>query len=339
MTRWWNRQYLYANDVRQNSDEKAFDACRNGIGELGAQEWLVVGWHFQHKPRAVRSVCCAGSDVAAKRISVVCDADDLGAPEGRKNKQRKASLSTILKGKTLQRKAIAHSTDSRLLHCPRLAGRGCPGVGRRAALEFRACEPARCAADEAPRGRAAASARVRAVWGAARLARQRDPGHRAQGRRSSAGIGSRTGAGPIDSHPVPRGLGQALCAALTPCRAYRQGKVTHPIRVWNESVVGGDGQGRADGRDALPAGHFVGPPRLAGALGQVQVLTATTPSIVLVDPAYRNVTIEAPAMRLILSLPAALKRLFNRGQAVEPVIWRKADEAAQTQWPQGRARR
>jgi IS5 family transposase len=75
------------------------------------------------------------------------------------------------------------------------------------------------------------------------------------------------------------------------------------------------------------------------ALEQVQILTETTPSIVLADRGYKGVTPTCGA-KLLLShtrkLPVKLRRLLKRRQVVEPMIGHmKADGLLARNWLRG----
>ncbi len=98
-------------------------------------------------------------------------------------------------------------------------------------------------------------------------------------------------------------------------------------------------EGLVVGMRSMPGNPYDGH-TLQNAIEQVEILTATTPSIVLADRGYRGVTLKNPATRLILShtrkLPPALKRLLKRRQVVEPVIGHmKADGLLARNWLKG----
>ena len=98
-------------------------------------------------------------------------------------------------------------------------------------------------------------------------------------------------------------------------------------------------EGLVVGMRSMPGNPYDGH-TLENALEQVEILTATTPSIVLAERGYRGVTLENPAIPLILShtrrLPPALKRLLKRRQLVEPVIGHmKTDGLLDRNWLKG----
>ncbi len=79
---------------------------------------------------------------------------------------------------------------------------------------------------------------------------------------------------------------------------------------------------------------------LQNAIEQVEILTATTPMIVLADRGYRGVKLEGDRTRLILShtrkIAPALKLVLKRRQVVEPVIGHiKADGLLDRNWLKG----
>jgi IS5 family transposase len=98
-------------------------------------------------------------------------------------------------------------------------------------------------------------------------------------------------------------------------------------------------EGLVVGMRSMPGNPYDGH-TLDSALEQVEILTETTPSIVLADRGYRGVTPTNANTRLILSharkLPAQLKRLLRRRQVVEPVIGHmKADGLLARNWLRG----
>jgi IS5 family transposase len=98
-------------------------------------------------------------------------------------------------------------------------------------------------------------------------------------------------------------------------------------------------EGLVVGMRSMPGNPYDGH-TLPIALEQVEILTASVPSIVLADRGYRGVVPENPATRLILShtrkLPPALKRLLKRRQVVEPVIGHmKTDGLLARNWLKG----
>ncbi|MGK2953542.1 MAG: IS5 family transposase [Thiobacillus sp.] len=97
-------------------------------------------------------------------------------------------------------------------------------------------------------------------------------------------------------------------------------------------------EGIVVGMRSMPGNPYDGH-TVDSALEQVQILTETTPAIVLADRGYKGVT-PACGARLILShtrrLPPRLKRLLKRRQVVEPMIGHmKADGLLARNWLRG----
>jgi hypothetical protein len=102
-----------------------------------------------------------------------------------------------------------------------------------------------------------------------------------------------------------------------------KGGVPDASRRVSEPVAVTDKEGLVVGMRSMPSNPYDGHTLPIG-LEQVEILTASVPSIVLADCGYRGVEPPNRATRQTLShtrkLPPALKRLLKRRQVFEPVI-------------------
>jgi len=114
----------------------------------------------------------------------------------------------------------------------------------------------------------------------------------------------------------------ALHAPETECIAKGKARTPYEFGVKVSVAVTAD-EGLVVGMRSMPGNPYDGH-TLGSALEQVEILTDTAPSIVLADRGYRGVTPNNPATKLILShtrrLPPDLARLLKRRQVVEPMI-------------------
>ena len=130
----------------------------------------------------------------------------------------------------------------------------------------------------------------------------------------------------------------ALHAPEVECLAKGKARTPHEFSV-KVSVAVTAKEGLVVGMRSMPGNPYDGH-KLANAIEQVEILMATTPSIVLADRGYRGVKLEGDRTRLILShtrkLAPALKRLLKRRQVVEPMIGHmKADGLLDRNWLKG----
>ncbi|MCO5120700.1 MAG: IS5 family transposase [Burkholderiaceae bacterium] len=254
---------------------------------------------------------------------------------------KRVSLSTIVLDTTVQEKAIAHPTDSRLLNRAREqlveAAQDCGIVLRQS---YARVGPA-------------------AEHQAGRYA------HARQYRRMHKQLRKlRTWLGRVIrdvDRKAPREIPEALLARLaTARRLYAQrrdsknklyalhapeveciakGKARTPYEFGVKvSVAVTAREGIVVGMRSMPGNPYDGH-TVDSALEQVQVLTETTPAIVLADRGYKGV-VPACGARLLLShtrkLPAKLKRLLRRRQVVEPMIGHmKTDGLLGRNWLKG----
>lgn len=288
-------------------DASSLVRWRKRIGEAGV-EWLLT-----------QTIAAAASSGAMKR----------------------ESLSTIVLDTTVQPKAIAHPTDSRLLN--------------------RAREQLVQAATDC--GIALRQSYVRVGKAAERQAGRY--AHARQYRRMHRELRRlRTWLGRVvrdverkAPEAMPKGLADRLAVAR---RLYEQrrdsknklyalhapevecivkGKARTPYEFGVKvSVAVTAREGIVVGMRSMPGNPYDGH-TVDSALEQVQVLTDTTPAIVLADRGYKGVT-PACGARLILShtrkLPPRLKRLLKRRQVVEPMIGHmKADGLLARNWLKG----
>jgi IS5 family transposase len=252
------------------------------------------------------------------------------------------SLSTIVVDTTVQPKAIAHPTDSRLLNRAR---EQLAEEAKAHGIELRQSYARVGPRAEQQAGRYAHARQYRRMHGQLRKLRgwlgrvirdvQRKAGeslpvrllHRlALARRLHAQ--RREGSNKL----------YALHAPEVECVVKGKARTPYEFGV-KVSVAVTAKEGLVVGMRSMPGNPYDGH-TLQDAIEQVEILTATTPSIVLADRGYRGVTLKNPATRLILShtrkLPPALKRLLKRRQVVEPVIGHmKADGLLARNWLKG----
>jgi len=254
---------------------------------------------------------------------------------------KRMSLSTIVLDTTVQEKAIAHPTDSRLLNRAREqlveAAQGC-GITLR--QSYARLGPAA----ERQAGRYAHARQYRRMRGQLRKLRTwlgrviRDVERKAPGAMPKAlverlAVARRLHAQRRDSkHKL-----YALHAPEVECIA--KGKVRTPYEFGVKvSVAVTAREGIVVGMRSMPGNPYDGH-TVDSALEQVEILTQTTPAIVLADRGYRGVT-PACGAKLLIShtrkLPAKLKRLLRRRQVVEPMIGHmKADGLLARNWLRG----
>jgi transposase, IS5 family len=253
-----------------------------------------------------------------------------------------ASLSTIVVDTTVQPKAIAHPTDSRLLNRAR---EQLVDEAKANGIELRQSYARIGPRAEQMAGRYAHARQFRRMRGQLRKLRgwlgrvirdiERKAGeslpkslaHKlALARRLQAQRRE-------DTNKL-----YALHAPEAECIAKGKARTPYEFGV-KVSVAVTAKEGLVVGMRSMPGNPYDGH-TLANAIEQVEILTATTPTIVLADRGYRGVKLEGDRTRLILShtrrLAPSLKRLLKRRQVVEPMIGHmKADGLLDRNWLKG----
>lgn len=254
-----------------------------------------------------------------------------------------ASLSTIVVDTTVQPKAIAFPTDSRLLNRARAQ---LAQAAQAQGIELRQSYARLGPQAERQAGRYAHARQFRRMRGQLRKLRGW-LGRVIRDVERKAGDDVRRGA-LADKLALARRLHEqrreskgklyALHAPEAECIA--KGKARTPFEFGVKvSVAVTAAEGLVVGMRSMPGNPYDGH-TLDQALEQVEILTSKAPAIVLADRGYRGVTPRNPATRLILShtrrLPAELKRLLKRRQVVEPVIGHmKSDGLLGRNWLKG----
>ena len=254
-----------------------------------------------------------------------------------------ASLSTIVVDTTVQPKAIAFPTDSRLLNRARAQ---LAQAAQAQGIELRQSYARLGPQAERQAGRYAHARQFRRMRGQLRKLRGW-LGRVIRDVERKAGDDVRRGA-LADKLALARRLHEqrreskgklyALHAPEAECIA--KGKARTPFEFGVKvSVAVTASEGLVVGMRSMPGNPYDGH-TLDQALEQVEILTSKAPAIVLADRGYRGVTPRNPATRLILShtrrLPAELKRLLKRRQVVEPVIGHmKSDGLLGRNWLKG----
>ena len=255
---------------------------------------------------------------------------------------RTASLSTIVVDTTVQLKAVAHPTDSRLLNRAR---EQLAEEAKAQGIELRQSYARVGPRAEQQAGRYAHARQFRRMRGQLRKLRgwlgrvirdiERKAGDSLPARLAHRlAIARRLHAQrQEDSDKL-----YSLHAPEVECIAKGKARTPYEFGV-KVSVAVTAKEGLVVGMRSMPGNPYDGH-TLENALEQVEILTATAPSIVLADRGYRGVVPENPATRLILShtrkLPPALKRLLKRRQVVEPVIGHmKTDGLLARNWLKG----
>ena len=254
---------------------------------------------------------------------------------------KRVSLSTIVLDTTVQEKAIAHPTDSRLLNRAREqlveAAQDC---GIRLRQSYARLGPAA----EHQAGRYAHARQYRRMHKQLRKLRtwlgrvirdveRKAPAQMPKDLASRLAMARRLHAQRRDS----KNKLYALHAPEVECIAKGKARTPYEFGV-KVSVAVTAHEGIVVGMRSMPGNPYDGH-TVDSALEQVQILTGTTPSIVLADRGYKGV-MPACGAKLLLShtrkLPAKLKRLLKRRQVVEPMIGHmKSDGLLARNWLKG----
>ena len=256
---------------------------------------------------------------------------------------RRASLSTIVVDTTVQEKAIAYPTDSRLLNRARAQ---LADAAQAHGIELRQSYARLGPQAEHQAARYAHARQFRRMRGQLRRLRGW-LGRVIRDVERKAAEGTLTGALAQRLELAKRLYAQrresrnklyALHAPEAECIAKGKARTPYEFGV-KVSVAVTAQEGLVVGMRSMPGNPYDGH-TLASALEQVEILTDTAPSIVLADRGYRGATPSNPATRLILShtrrLPPDLARLLKRRQVVEPMIGHmKTDGLLGRNWLKG----
>lgn len=250
---------------------------------------------------------------------------------------KKASLSKIVLDTTVQPRAIAYPTDSRLLNRAR---EHLVDEAQAHGIELRQSYARIDPRAEQQAGRYAHARQYRRMRGQLRRLRTwlgrviRDVERKTAGKTLTAALAHRLA---LDRrlHAQRREDSNKLYALNAPeVQCIAKGKARTPYEFGCKvSIAVTANEGLVVGMRAMPGNPYDGH-TLAETLEQVEILTNTIPTTVVADRGYRGVAPENQATRLIQShtrrLAPSPKRLLKRRQVVEPLIGRiKRPELAQ----------
>ena len=282
----------------------------------------------------VRWRCCAGeagcewllahSIEAARRAGVI----------------KRSSLQTVVLDTTVQPKAIAHPTDSRLLNRAR---EQLVSAAQKAGVALRQSYALVGKAAETQAGRYAHAKQFNRMRREIRKLRtwlgrvirdvQRKGGEVTGALKAKLDIAQRLHAQQRDS----KSKLYALHAPEVECLA--KGKARTPYEFGMKvSVAVTAKEGLVVGMRSMPGNPYDGH-TVDSQLEQVEILTGEAPKIALADRGYRGV-VPASGARLLIShtrrLPKQLRKLLKRRQVVEPMIGHmKADGLLGKNWLKG----
>jgi IS5 family transposase len=253
---------------------------------------------------------------------------------------KRGSLDTVVLDTTVQPKAIAHPTDSRLLNRAR---EQLVDAAQGAGIALRQSYARVGKAAEHQAGRYAHAKQYRRMQREIRKLRtwlgrvirdvQRKGGEITGALKHKIEIAQRLHAQKRDS----KNKLYALHAPEVECIAKGKARTPYEFGV-KVSVAVTAGEGLVVGMRSMPGNPYDGH-TVDSQLEQVGILTGHTPKIVLADRGYRGV--EPPSgTRLLIShtrrLPKRLKQLLKRRQVVEPMIGHmKADGLLGKNWLKG----
>ena len=279
---------------------------RQRIGESGC-EWLL-----------------AQSIEAAKRGRVV----------------KRASLDTVVLDTTVQPKAIAHPTDSRLLNRAR---EQLADAAQDVGIELRQSYARVGKAAEHQAGRYAHAKQYRRMQREIRKLRtwlgrvirdvQRKAGQIGGALKAKIDIAQRL----YEQRRDSKNKLYALHAPEAECIAKGKARTPYEFGV-KVSVAVTAREGLVVGMRSMPGNPYDGH-TVDSQIEQIGILSGVTPQIALVDRGYRGVQSSA-GVRLLVShtrgLPRKLKKLLKRRQVVEPMIGHmKADGLLDRNWLKG----
>ena len=253
---------------------------------------------------------------------------------------KRRSLETVVLDTTVQPKAVAHPTDSRLLNRAR---EQLVAAAQDAGIRLRQSYARVGKVAEHQAGRYAHARQYRRMRREIRKLRtwlgrvirdvQRKCADLSDALRTKLETARRLYAQRRDSkHKL-----YALHAPEVECIAKGKARTPYEFGV-KVSVAVTAREGLVVGMRSMPGNPYDGH-TVDGQIEQVGILTGVTPTIALVDRGYRGVEAEA-GTRLLVShtrrLPARLKRLLKRRQVVEPMIGHmKADGLLGRNWLKG----
>jgi transposase, IS5 family len=253
---------------------------------------------------------------------------------------KRASLDEVVLDTTVQPKAIAHPTDSRLLNRAR---EQLVDAAQHAGITLRQSYARVGKAAEHQAGRYAHARQYRRMQREIRKLRtwlgrvirdvQRKGGQITGALKYKIEIAQRLYAQRRDS----KNKLYALHAPETECIA--KGKVRTPYEFGVKvSVAVTAKEGLVVGMRSMPGNPYDGH-TVDSQIEQIEILSGVTPKIALVDRGYRGVE-PAAATRLLVShtrrLPKRLKKLLKRRQVAEPMIGHmKADGLLDRNWLKG----
>jgi IS5 family transposase len=253
---------------------------------------------------------------------------------------KRGSLTTVVVDTTVQPKAIAHPTDSRLLNRAR---EQLVAAAQEEGIELRQSYARLGKRTEAQAGRYAHAKQWRRMRRELRKLRTwlgrviRDVQRKALriggALEDKLELAKRLYAQQRDS----KGKLYALHAPEVECIAKGKARTPYEFGV-KVSVAVTAQQGVVVGMRSMPGSPYDGH-TLQNQLEQVEILTGVRPTMAIADRGYRGA--EPPAgVRLLLShtrrLPRALKKLLRRRQAIEPTIGHmKADGLLARNWLKG----
>lgn len=287
-------------------DPSSLVRWRQRIGEAGC-EWLL-----------------AQSIEAAKRGSVI----------------KRQSLDTVILDTTVQPKAIAHPTDSRLLNRAR---EQLARAAQEAGIELRQSYARVGKAAEHQAGRYAHARQYRRMQREIRKLRtwlgrvirdvQRKGGEITGALKTRIETAQRL----YEQRRDSKSKLYALHAPEAECIAKGKARTPYEFGV-KVSVAVTAKEGLVVGMRSMPGNPYDGH-TVDSQLEQVQILSGQSPKIVLADRGYRGVE-PAAGSRLLIShmrrLPASLKKLLKRRQVVEPMIGHmKSDGLLERNWLKG----
>lgn len=253
---------------------------------------------------------------------------------------KRASLDTVVLDTTVQPKAIAHPTDSRLLNKAR---EQLVDAAQDAGITLRQSYARVGKAAEHQAGRYAHAKQYRRMQRQIRKLRtwlgrvirdvQRKGGEITGALKTRIELAQRLYAQRRDS----KNKLYALHAPQVECIAKGKARTPYEFGV-KTSVAVTAKEGLVVGMRSMPGNPYDGH-TVDSQIEQIGILTGTTPKMALVDRGYRGVQASA-GTRLLVShtrrLPKQLKKLLKRRQVVEPMIGHmKADGLLERNWLKG----
>ena len=253
---------------------------------------------------------------------------------------KRASLDTVVLDTTVQPKAIAHPTDSRLLNKAR---EQLVDAAQDAGIPLRQSYARVGKAAEHQAGRYAHAKQYRRMQREIRRLRvwlgrvirdvQRKGGEITGDLKAKIDIAQRL----YEQRRDSKNKLYALHAPEVECIAKGKARTPYEFGV-KTSVAVTAKEGLVVGMRSMPGNPYDGH-TVDSQIEQIAILTGTTPKMALVDRGYRGVQASA-GTRLLVShtrrLPKRLKKLLKRRQVVEPMIGHmKADGLLDRNWLKG----